>query len=416
MSPTPDPPTPATAGPAASMGHLPGTAGYRLIMISMFAAGMATFVLMYATQALLPEFATSFSISPTKATLSITLTTAALAVTLLVVGPVSEYVGRTPLIRISAWAAALVGLACALAPGWGSLIALRALEGAALAGLPAVATAYLREEVHPSAGGRAAGLYIGGTAIGGMAGRLLTAPIADAYGWRAALAAAAVLALLCAALVTVLLPRSAHFAPSTASWRTIPTTARQALADPALLSLYGLAMCAIGTLVAVFNALAFRLTWPPFSLSVGALSLVYVTYMFGTVSSALAGRAADRLGRRAVLPLGCVLALAGVALMSVDALVFVVGGLSVLVIGFFIIHGLASGWVTARARAADISTGQAASFYLVSFYIGSSMFGNLGSTAWSHAGWPGVLALAGSLLTVASMLAWRLRRIPALTP
>ncbi|WP_405890422.1 hypothetical protein OG612_00415 [Streptomyces sp. NBC_01527] len=117
-------------------------------------------------------------------------------------------------------------------------------------------------------------------------------------------------------------------------------------------------------------------------------------------------RGSDRTRRLAA----CVLALAGVALMSVDALVFVVGGLSVLVIGFFIIHGLASGWVTARARAAGISTGQAASFYLVSFYIGSSMFGNLGSTAWSHAGWPGVLALAGSLLTVASMLAWGLRR------
>ncbi|MFF1401012.1 hypothetical protein ACFVZD_45775 [Streptomyces sp. NPDC058287] len=72
-------------------------------MISMSAAGMATFVLMYATQALLPELATAFSISPTKATLSITITTAALAVTLLVVGPVSEYVGRTPLVVASAF-------------------------------------------------------------------------------------------------------------------------------------------------------------------------------------------------------------------------------------------------------------------------------------------------------------------------
>lgn len=402
--------------PVTSTGHLPGSVGYRRIMVAMFAAGMATFVLMYSTQALLPEFATDFALTPTKATLSMTLTTATLAVMLLVAGPISEYVGRTPLIRISVWAAALVGLACAFAPGWGSLLALRSLQGAALAGLPAVATAYLREEVHPTAGGRAAGLYIGGTAIGGMVARILTAPVADAFGWRFALGATAIVGLLCAGLVSVLLPDSTNFTPSSVTWRAIPDSARRALADPALLALYGLAMCAMGTLIAVFNALAFRLTSPPFGLPLAALSLVYLTYLLGTVSSTLAGRVADRIGRRAVLPVGCVLGLVGVALMSSDHLVMVVGGLSVLVIGFFIVHGLASGWVPVRAHAAGVSTAQAASFYLASFYVGSSLFGNLGSTAWAHAGWSGVVALSATLLTIACTLAWALRRIPALDP
>ena len=45
-------------------GHLPGTAGYRRVMVALFAAGMATFVLLYDTQALLPELATRFSVTP----------------------------------------------------------------------------------------------------------------------------------------------------------------------------------------------------------------------------------------------------------------------------------------------------------------------------------------------------------------
>ena len=107
------------------------------------------------------------------------LTTIGLGVTLLIAGPLSEVVGRTRLIHLSLAASAVVAVACALAPTWEVLLGLRLLQGVTLAGLPAVATAYLREELHASTHARAAGVYIGGTAIGGMTGRLVTGPIAE---------------------------------------------------------------------------------------------------------------------------------------------------------------------------------------------------------------------------------------------
>src|SRR6266508_548383 len=189
-------------------GHLPGSTGYRRVLVALFAAGMATFVLMYDTQALLPEFVASFHVSPTQSTLTMSLTTAALAVSLLVAGPVSEMAGRTRLIHVSLGSSVVVALACALAPSWHALVALRLLQGVTLAGLPAVATAYLREELHPGTHARAAGVYIGGTAIGGMAGRLVTGPIADVAGWRWGLAAVAGVGLGCAVVVRLLLPAS----------------------------------------------------------------------------------------------------------------------------------------------------------------------------------------------------------------
>ncbi|MFM6847693.1 MAG: MFS transporter [Terrabacter sp.] len=394
--------------------HLPGTAGYRRTMVAMFAAGMATFVLLYDVQALLPELVEAYAVSPARATLALSLTTAALALTLLVAGPLSEVVGRTPLIHVALWSSAAVAAACALAPSWEVLLGLRVLQGVTLAGLPAVATAYLREELHPSAHGRAFGLYIGGTALGGMAGRLVTAPVSDLAGWRWGLAAAAGFALVSATLVALLLPPSRHFVPRAAGARAVVALARPALRDRALLALYALGACSVGSLVAVLNALGFRLSTAPYDLSVGTISLVYLVYALGSVSSAVSGRVADRVGRRATVPAGAAVALGGVLLTLSGSLVLVVLGVAALTVGFFCVHGLASGWVTARAHLAGVSTGQAAAFYLFAYYVGSSVFGNLGSAAWTHAGWPGVVALASALLLTASAMVGVLRRTPAL--
>jgi len=406
--------TTAHASDLGETTHLPGSAGYRRVMVAMFLAGMATFVVLYDVQALLPDLARAYAVTPARATLALSLTTAALAVALLVAGPVSEVVGRTRLIHLSLWSASVVALACAVAPSWEWLLALRTLQGITLAGLPAVATAYLREELHHSAHGRAFGLYIGGTALGGMAGRIVTAPVADVAGWRWGLAAAGTFALVCAALVAWLLPASRHFSPRSAGFGSVLTGARDAMRDRALVALYVLGGCGIGTMVAVFNGLGFRLSEAPYSLSVGAVSLVYLVYALGSLSSATSGRVADRIGRRATIPVGCAFALGGVWLTLSGSLPFVVLGMAALTIGFFCIHGLASGWVTSRAHLAGVSTGQAASFYLFAYYVGASVFGNLGAVAWSHAGWNGVVALASVLLLTVCAMVVVLRRTPAL--
>ena len=69
---------------------------------------------------------------------------------------------------------AFLGVLLPLVPNWSSLIAVRALTGISLSGLPAVAMVYLSEEMDPAALGFSMGLYVGGTAIGGMAGRLIS--------------------------------------------------------------------------------------------------------------------------------------------------------------------------------------------------------------------------------------------------
>jgi YNFM family putative membrane transporter len=414
--PTPplSPPRPASA--QHSTGYRGGEPGYRRIAVALFAAGVATFALLYSTQALLPELARAFSVSATQSTLSLSLTTVSLGVALLVAGPVSEVLGRTRLIHLSLTASSVVGLACALAPTWHVLLVLRLLQGVTLAGLPAVATAYLREELHADRHARAAGLYIGGTALGGMTGRLIAGAVADAAGWRWALAAIAGVGLLCAAIVLLTLPASRNFVAAPARIDHLARMARGAVADRGLLALYVIGACSMGAFVAVYNAMDFRLTSAPFDLGVGAAGLVFLVYPLGTVSSTLAGRLADRFSRRAVVPVGCLVTVAGVLLTLPGSLPVVVLGLAIMTVGFFAVHGVVSGWVPTRAHAGGVASGQAAALYLFAYYLGSSIFGSLAGRAWALGAWPAVTVLALALAVVSGLCAAWLRRTPSLDP
>ena len=394
---------------AHQTGYLPGDPEYRKLSVALFAAGLATFALLYSTQPLLPELVDAFHVSPSQSAFSVSFATFGLGLALLIAGPASEVLGRTNLMRWSVAATSVFALLSALAPTWHLLLALRGLQGIAMAGLPAVAMAYLREEVHQDSHARASGLYIAGTAVGGMAGRLIAGGLSDLGGWRFATGGIALVGVLCAGVVWLLLPASRNFHPTAAR----PHDLFRVLRDPALLALYGIAATAVGAFVAVYNGAVFRLSGSPYELSAGAAGLVFCVYLLGSAGSATAGTLADRYGRRKVVPVGCLITLAGVAITLAAPLPLIILGLAVMTAGFFAVHGVASGWVPARAHASGVGTGPASSMYLFAFYLGSSVFGGLAGTAWSHAGWTGVAGEAGALFLVTLILAVLLRNVPS---
>jgi MFS transporter, YNFM family, putative membrane transport protein len=394
-------------------GHRVGEAGFRRAATAVFLAGIAVFATLYAPQALLPELTRSFGVSPASSTLATSVSTAALAVGLLVLGPVSDRRGRTGILHASLASAAVLAVLIAAAPTWGVLLVLRGLQGFALAGLPAVAVAYLREELDPAVSSRAIGLYVSGTALGGLSGRLLSGFLTELGGWRTALGGAAALAVGCAVAVRLLLPPSRRFVPVVGEGRLVRQLAR-AFTDPALLALYGVAALLMGGFVAVYNAGTFRLEAAPYSLSPALAGLVFLAYLLGSASSPTAGALADRFGRRVVVPAAIVLMGAGIALTLPAPLWCVVLGLCVLTTGFFAAHGVASGWVAARAQLGGRAVGQAASLYSFWYYVGSSVGGTLAGRAWQDAGWSGVALLAGGSTLAALLLSLVLGRTRSL--
>lgn len=412
-------PAPPGAAPEARRPgrHRAGEPGFRRAAIAMFAAGVATFALLFAPQGLLPLLGERFGVSPAAASLSLAVTTATLGVALLPAGWIADAWGRTRVMRWSLLAAALLGLAAAAAPTFELLLLLRALEGVALAGLPAVAMAYLAEEIHGASLGLSIGLYIGGNAIGGMIGRLLAGGLADLGGWRLALGGVGLLALAAAVAFLRLLPPSAHFTPRPLAPRRLLAGMRRQLSEPGLLRLDAVGALLMAAFIAVYNGLAFRLEAAPYGLGHAAVSAIFLVYPIGSFSSAWAGRLADRVGRRPVLPAAIALAGAGVALTGAHELPLVVLGVATLTAGFFAGHSVASSWVGRRSRGGGLgSAAQASALYLLAYYAGSTLGGVAAGAAWSGGDWAGVMGVSGGLLAGALLLALRLRRTPPLAP
>jgi YNFM family putative membrane transporter len=387
-----------------------GTAEFRRVNLALLAAGFATFALLYAVQPLLPVFSAAFGVTEAASSLSLSLTTGVLAVALLFASALSEVLGRRPVMLAALFAASLLTLASAFASSWHALLAVRALEGLAFSGLPAVAMAYVAEEVDPRSAGHAMGLYISGGAFGGMAGRVIAGLISDVASWRAALAAVGAIGLLSALAFTRLLPRSRNFTPRPLRLQSLLNGFARNLRDPALRRLFVLGFALMGSFVTAYNYFGYRLLAAPFHLRQATVGLVSMLYLAGIVSSAVVGRLGDRYGRARLLTPAIALMLLGALLTVPNELVSILLGLGLLTAAFFGAHALAS---AAVARQARVAPAQASSLYLFAYYMGSSLAGSAGGIACRRLGWPGVVMLIGLLLTAALGVAWPARRSAA---
>jgi YNFM family putative membrane transporter len=382
-----------------------GSPQFRRTSLAMFAAGVATFGSLYCVQPLMPEFSRYFGVSAAASALSLSLTSGVLAVGLLLVGPVADAWGRKHLMSLCLLSSAMLILLSAAAPNWLCLLALRSLLGVSLCGVPAVAMAYLAEEVHGESIGLAMGLYISGSAVGGMGGRLFAGVVTDFLGWRAGLAAVGFMSLAAALLFTRSLPPSRHFMAQRFDLRGLPARTLVMFRDPGLPWLFAEGFVLLGAFVTVYNYIGYRLMAAPYRLSQTAVGLIFSVYLVGTLSSTGIGHLAGKLGRRKLLWAMFVVMLAGVALTAAAELWLIVAGIVVVTFGFFGGHSIVSSWVGRRAGTAKAN---ASSMYLFAYYLGSSLAGALGGIFYAARGWHGVMLFVTLLWGTGLLIAWRL--------
>lgn len=383
-----------------------GSAGYRRFTLAMLLAGLATFAVFYCVQPLLPLFSNRFGVNAADASLVVSITLGPMAVALLAAGALSDRFGRRPLMIVSLLAAGGLTLAAAAAPDWNALLALRLLAGLALAGVPAVAMAYIVEEVEDADASHAMGLYISGTAMGGMSGRLLGGFVAEYADWRAAVGLIGGLVVLIALLFWRYTPHSAHFTPRAQSLAGYWAGLRRLFADKAIPWLFTAAFLLMGAFVCIYNYASFRLVAPPYNLSQAMVGAIFLLFIVGSISSTWAGGLAGRLGAGRVFWVFLLIFLIGIGLTAATPLPVVILGIGVVTVGFFGAHSIASGWVGRRAGA---DRSQAAALYLFFYYLGGSVLGMTGGIAWTHAAWPGVAlftaGLVGAGLVISLLLA-----------
>jgi len=397
--------------PATWTGHSHGTAEYRRLLAGLFFAGVATFAQLYSPQAALPLIAAEFRVGAADAALVISAATLGLAIGVIPWSIVADRIGRVRAMSIGVTAATVFGLVVPFAGSFPLLLAGRLLEGAMVGGVPAIAIAYLSEEVEPRHAARAAGTYVAGTSIGGLLGRLVAGPVAEWASWRIGIFSVAVLCAIAAALFIRLVPKPQGFVPrrsreagtgGQATGGGLLSRLAVNLRSARLLALYAQGLLLMGGFVALYNYLGFRLSAPPFNLPQTLISLLFVAYLAGTWSAAQAGVLAARFGRRPVLLTSIACMVAGVLMTMSASLVVVLTGLLVATSGFFAGHAVASGWTGAEAT---VGRAQASSLYNLFYYAGSSLFGWLGGVFLVTWGWTGTACLIALLAVVAGILA-----------
>jgi len=392
-------------------GHTPGSPAYRRLIVGLFFAGIATFAQLYSPQAVLPQLSSNLGITPATAALAVSAATLGLAAAVVPWSMVADRMGRVPAMGIGILTATALGVLAPFSTGMEMLLALRLLEGVALGAVPAVALAYLSEEVSARDAATAAGSYIAGTTVGGLLGRVLSGLAGEPWGWRAGIWTVAGVCAVAAVLFLWLTPKAQGFVPGRfrhdASPRMLARLAMP-LRSATQLALYMQGFLLMGAFVAVYNYLGFHLIDAPFALPGWVVTLLFLAYLAGTVSSPTAGALASRFGRYPVL-------LASIAVMAVGALAMlsqvlfaVIVGLLLFTAGFFGAHAVASGW--APAAAASDSRAQASSLYYFGYYAGSSLFGWALGIVFGTADWAWFVAVIVAMCAVSAALAARALR------
>ncbi|ALC15045.1 putative arabinose efflux permease, MFS family [Desulfuromonas soudanensis] len=382
-----------------------GTGDYRRANLALFFAGFVTFSTLYDFQPLFPNLVSEFAISPTVASLTLSFATFALAWTLPLSGTLSDALGRRPLMGVAVILTSLLTLVTATLDSLPAILVLRLMQGIVLAGVPAVAMAYLSEEIEPRSVGNAMGLYIAGNAFGGMTGRILTAWLTDFIPWRSAIGVIAAISLVLGVFFLILLPPSRNFQRRPFHLGQLTASLVNHLRNPGLLCLYLVAFTCMGGFVTLYNYVTFRLLGPDFGLSQTEVALIFLAYAFGAFGSSFIGALVHRFGRGRLLFYSLAIMTAGLALTLLAALPAVIAGIVIFTIGFFGVHSVASTWV---GFLATHSRGQASSLYLFFYYLGSSISGTAGGFFYGAWGWTGVVLLIFLLIGLAVLAGRRL--------
>lgn len=380
-------------------------------LVALFLATAFIFANMYTTQAILPVLSQDFSVSAPTAGLTISMLVLAVAIGSLFYGPISDRVGRKPVMVGVSLLVTVPTLLCGLAPDFAVLVVLRALQGFLMPGLTSVAIPYVNEEFAGKRRGLAMGIYVFGQTIGGLFSRSGSAFLTGLFNWRIALLAFTLPTLIAALAMWRFLPETKNKPVIAARTQQIggqASTNRQFvyqtlrnmllhLHNRRLVGAFTIGFSSFFGFIGIFTYLPYYLTGPHFRLPTVALGLVYLLWLTGIFSPA-AGAFAARVGSRRAIILSMGLAAVGLLVTLIPLLPVVIVGLGMLTLGMFSTVpavNLYLGEVTSTAK------GTAASMYLSLYYFGGSIGAVLPGFALLTAGWPGVVLLCLGMILIA---------------
>lgn len=362
---------------------------YAKALITLYASTVLIISDIYVGQPILPMLVKDFHISPTKASLAVSLTILFLAFMLLIYGPLSDYFGRKPVMIVTGFSLVIPTILISFSKSFDIFLLMRSLQGCFVAGIAAIAMAYISEEFPWSILGRAMGIYIAAMITAGLSGRILGGLFAGLFGWRIMFFIFAMLNLLGSIFMLLFLPSSRNFKKSLSIKKSFFDLLIH-FKNRILIGAFLIAFFLFFTFTCTFTYVSFYLTKPPFGLSIVTLSFIYFVYIAGIVAP-FSGAISNKIGRKPVIATGLFTAIFGISLTLLPNLFAVIIGLFFLCSGLFITQPAASAMISDNAKKAK---GSATSLYLFFYYIGGSAGAFFPGFFWTFYGWIGIAVIS----------------------
>ena len=374
----------------------------RPLHVAAAAAGFATFINLYAPQSVLTLLAETYGSSAAQTGLTITATLIAVALVAPFVGGISDAFGRRRLILPACFALVLPTVLVALAPSLHWFLFGRFLQGLLLPFIFTVFVAYIADECPGPVAMRVTGTYSVGAIVGGFGGRFIAGWTAYFLNWRASFLLLAAITLAAFVVLLVTMPPERNFRP-VRSWRGTAAGFALQLRNRQVLVTCAAGFAVLFSIVATFTFANLLLAAPPYDLGPAELGSIFVTYLLGALVTPAATRFATRFGRRWTMLAAGIAAGSGILLTLIPSLMVIVAGLSLVALGVLTEQMLSIGYV---AIAGERARSTAVGLYVTCYYVGGSLGGLAPASIWSHAGWPGCVALVFAVQAAAVALTW----------
>lgn len=365
-----------------------------------------TLVDLFAIQAILPSLAKRYGVSAAEIGAAANACTLGMAVSSLLTALASPFVARRSGVALSLALLALPTAALAFVDNLAVFTVLRIVQGCLMAAAFTLMLAYLGEHFMGSEAAPAFAAFITGNVLSNLAGRMLSASVADHLGLASTFLVFAGLNLAGAGLVLATLARGEVQRRRLGDLGAIFRPVAMHLRERELRRAFLVGFLILFVFIGVFTYVNFVLVAPPLGLAMSLLGLVYLVFLPSLPTTLLAGRLALAMGAREAMLLVLALALAGLPLLATGNLALVLLGLALVAVGTFAAQAIATGFV---GRAATSERGAASGLYLASYFAGGLVGSIVLGLIFERFGWPATLGAIGAAIAWAMLLAARHR-------
>lgn len=356
-------------------------------------AAIFSYFVLYAPQPLLPVFAEDYSISVATAGALMTATLIPLALAPLLYGYLLSAVSPTFLLKFALSTMGLSCLAFAHSDSYHFAFAIRLLQGILLPAALTAITTHISAHSLSSELQRNMSLFITGTILGGLFGRILAGVFATYWSWQVFYYGLAG-ALLLTAFV---LPKSNESVKTRYAVLHISSVI-QAFKTPGVTKLYLSVFCLFFSFVALLNYLPFMVKTMLGEASEMLLGFMYCGFIMGAVTSLNAQRLIRVFGEpKRVMLLGYICFLIAISLLFIQQASITFMVLFLFCGSMFLVHSVAAAEVNHRSQENKSIVN---ALYVTFYYSGGVLGSYLPGVLYQHYGHTSLLI---SLLTVSGL-------------